>query len=60
MDGSMDGVLSPEIDFDAPQPEGPLLLRGKLFPLGDDVKVLSGHGPVTTIGLERKGNPYLS
>jgi hypothetical protein len=33
MDGSMDGALSPEIDFDAPQPEGPLLLRGKLFPL---------------------------
>ena len=33
MDGSADGALSPEIDFDAPQPEGPLLLRGKLFPL---------------------------
>lgn len=31
----------------------------KLFPLGDDVRVLSGHGPITTIGKERRTNPYL-
>jgi glyoxylase-like metal-dependent hydrolase (beta-lactamase superfamily II) len=32
----------------------------KLFPLGDDFKVYSGHGPTTTIGHERKFNPFLS
>ena len=31
----------------------------KLFPLGDDMKVYSGHGPTTTIGQERIGNPFL-
>ncbi len=34
-------------------------IRTKLFPLGDDVKVYSGHGPETTIGFERKNNPFL-
>jgi hydroxyacylglutathione hydrolase len=32
----------------------------KLLPLGDDVKVYSGHGPVTTIGQERRTNPFLT
>jgi hydroxyacylglutathione hydrolase len=32
----------------------------KLLPLGDDVAVYSGHGPVTTIGRERKTNPFLN
>jgi glyoxylase-like metal-dependent hydrolase (beta-lactamase superfamily II) len=32
----------------------------KLLPLGDDVEVYSGHGPVTTIGHERKTNPFLT
>ncbi len=31
----------------------------KLLPLGDDVKVYSGHGPVTTIGKEKLTNPFL-
>ncbi|GJM31129.1 MAG: MBL fold hydrolase [Saprospiraceae bacterium] len=31
----------------------------KLLPLGDDVKVYPGHGPATTIGVERKTNPFL-
>lgn len=31
----------------------------KLVPLGDDVRVLSGHGDPTTIGHERRTNPYL-
>ncbi len=31
----------------------------KLFPLGDDVAVHSGHGPQTTIGWERQYNPFL-
>ena len=30
-------------------------IRTKAFPLGDDVKVLPGHGPATTIGAEREG-----
>jgi hydroxyacylglutathione hydrolase len=32
----------------------------KILPLGDDVEVYSGHGPVTTIGKEKKTNPFLT
>ena len=35
-------------------------IKNKLMTLGDDVKVYSGHGPVTTIGEERLTNPFLS
>ena len=34
-------------------------IRDVLFPLGDDMKVLPGHGPATTIGAERKSNPFV-
>jgi len=34
-------------------------IRKKLFPLGDEVTVLPGHGPPTTIGTERRTNPFL-
>jgi hydroxyacylglutathione hydrolase len=34
-------------------------IKTKLLPLGDDVTVLPGHGPATTIGRERQGNGYL-
>ena len=34
-------------------------IKEKLFVLGDDLKVYSGHGPSTTIGHERKYNPFL-
>ena len=34
-------------------------IADKLLPLGDDVAVLCGHGPTTTIGRERAGNPFL-
>lgn len=34
-------------------------IKTKLFPLGDDVKVYTGHGPATTIGMERRTNPFL-
>ena len=47
---------------DLPFGDHDLLIRGireKLFPLGDDVRVLPGHGPATTIGVERKTNPFL-
>jgi predicted nicotinamide N-methyase len=36
--------LSPEIDFDAPPPEAPLLLRGKLFPFRFSEGELNIHG----------------
>lgn len=34
-------------------------IKDQLFPLGDDFRVLSGHGEETTIGFERKNNPFL-
>ena len=35
-------------------------ITSQLLPLGDDVKVYSGHGPSTTIGFERLNNPFIS
>ena len=35
-------------------------LFNRILPLGDDVEVYSGHGPVTTIGHERLTNPFLT
>lgn len=35
-------------------------IMNKLLPLGDDVEVFSGHGPNTTLGLERLTNPFLT
>ncbi len=34
-------------------------IREQLFPLGDEVTVYSGHGPSTSIGYEKKANPFL-
>ena len=34
-------------------------LRRVVLPAPDDMSVLPGHGPTTTIGEERAGNPYL-
>ncbi len=34
-------------------------IKNNLFPLGDDVKVYPGHGPETTIGWEKRNNPFL-
>lgn len=34
-------------------------IREQLFPLGDDVTVYCGHGPETTIGREKRSNPFL-
>jgi hydroxyacylglutathione hydrolase len=34
-------------------------IRDKLLPLPDDVTVMCGHGPFTTIGRERATNPFL-
>jgi len=34
-------------------------IKSKLLPLGDDVTILPGHGPASTIGAERRGNGFL-
>jgi glyoxylase-like metal-dependent hydrolase (beta-lactamase superfamily II) len=34
-------------------------IKEKLLSLNDNIKVLSGHGPATTIGTERVHNPFL-
>ncbi|PIV72313.1 MAG: MBL fold metallo-hydrolase, partial [Rhodocyclales bacterium CG17_big_fil_post_rev_8_21_14_2_50_68_7] len=34
-------------------------IRGKLFPLGDDVIFIPGHGPESTFGRERRSNPFV-
>jgi len=34
-------------------------IRDKLLPLGDDTAFICGHGPTSTIGQERKSNPFL-
>jgi len=34
-------------------------IREKLFPLGDDIRFLPGHGPMSTFGEERRNNPYV-
>jgi len=48
---------------DLPGGDGPTLIRSihnKLLPLPDETVVLPGHGPKTTIGDERKSNPFLA
>jgi hydroxyacylglutathione hydrolase len=34
-------------------------IKNKLLPLGDEFSFICGHGPGSTIGNERKNNPYL-
>jgi glyoxylase-like metal-dependent hydrolase (beta-lactamase superfamily II) len=48
--------------WDLPGGDGELLFAGireKLYSLGDEVTVLPGHGPATTIGAERRSNPFV-
>lgn len=47
---------------DLPGGDQPTLIRSirdVLFPFGDAARVFSGHGPATTIGQERRANPFL-
>ena len=47
---------------DLPGGDAPTLIasiRDVLFAFGDEAKVYPGHGPATTIGQERRTNPYL-
>lgn len=34
-------------------------IKNKLLVLGDNIRVFTGHGPETTIGREKKSNPFL-
>jgi glyoxylase-like metal-dependent hydrolase (beta-lactamase superfamily II) len=34
-------------------------IQERLWPLGDDVQFIPGHGPVSTFGYERKTNPFV-
>ena len=34
-------------------------IREHLFPLGDDVEFIPGHGPMSSFGQERADNPYV-
>jgi hydroxyacylglutathione hydrolase len=34
-------------------------IRERLFPLGDDVRFVPGHGPMSTFGDERRTNPFV-
>ncbi|MCC2657749.1 MAG: fold metallo-hydrolase [Panacagrimonas sp.] len=35
-------------------------IRERLFPLGDDVQFVPGHGPMSTFGQERQFNPFVA
>ena len=35
------------------------VIRDKLFPLGDDVRFVPGHGAMSTFGHERRENPFV-
>jgi glyoxylase-like metal-dependent hydrolase (beta-lactamase superfamily II) len=35
-------------------------ITGRLWPLGDDMRFVPGHGQMSTFGWERKTNPYVS
>ncbi len=35
-------------------------ITGKLWPLGDDVAFVPGHGPMSTFGQERQTNPFVA
>ncbi|MBU1347735.1 MAG: MBL fold metallo-hydrolase [Alphaproteobacteria bacterium] len=48
---------------DFPRSDPDALIRSvitKLWPLGDDVTFVPGHGPISTFGEERRTNPFVS
>jgi len=48
---------------DFPMSDPPALIRSvieQLWPLGDDVTFVPGHGPISTVGEERRTNPFVS
>ena len=52
--GSIGRTDFPKGDFDALISS----IRSRLWPLGDDVAFISGHGPMSTFGAERRSNPF--
>jgi hydroxyacylglutathione hydrolase len=34
-------------------------IQNKLFPLDDNIRVFTGHGPETSIGKEKRYNPFV-
>ena len=36
------------------------VITQKLWPLGDDVRFVCGHGPMSSFGQERRTNPFVS
>ena len=52
--GSVGRTDFPKGDFDALISS----IRNRLWPLGDDVAFISGHGPMSTFGAERRSNPF--
>ena len=37
-----------------------MAIKTKLLPLGDDIAFICGHGPTSTFGAERQGNPFIA
>lgn len=35
-------------------------IRQKLWPLGDDITFIPGHGPLSTFGQEKRSNPFVA
>lgn len=35
-------------------------IRTRLWPLGDEVRFIPGHGPMSTFGYERRSNPFVA
>ena len=35
-------------------------VKNKLWPLGDDIYFIPGHGPASTFKVERETNPFVS
>lgn len=53
--GSIGRTDFPKGDFDTLAAS----IRNKLWPLGDDVSFIPGHGPMSTIGHEKATNPFV-
>jgi len=54
--GSIGRTDFPKGDFDTLAKS----IRGKLWPLGDEVRFVPGHGPMSTIGHEKATNPFVA
>ena len=35
-------------------------ITARLWPLGDDMRFVPGHGPMSSFGIERKTNPFVA